>query len=149
MRENVVMKPLATKTVLVRGEKWKIRVLSNDSFTELYGTNCAGITLLDRKLIDIPVQEVNFVTILHEIFHAYASYLHLNSANIEGHQSEEIFAELFSSYGVQMISLAAFITNLFGAKLQVQQSDLVAKLSQDQRAFVLQQSPPLRQQKRT
>jgi hypothetical protein len=148
MRENLTMKPMTTKRVTIRGERWQIRVFNNDLFFDRYGSECAGITLIDLKIIDLPLQEVNFVTILHEIFHAYASYLHLNSANIEGHQAEEIFAELFSSYGVQMINAATSLTEGLGSKLKIEQADLVANLSEDQRMSVLLKTKLQKQRKR-
>jgi hypothetical protein len=137
MPDNFPMKALVLKRVLIRGEMWQIRVIPDEHFFEKYGSKCAGITLLDKKVIDVPVQEVNFVTILHEIFHAYAAYLHLSSANIEGDQAEEIFAELVSSYAIQMINLATSVTESFGKRLKIEHSALVANLSEDQKVFTL------------
>lgn len=153
MRDNEGMKALAKKHIQIRGEKWQIEIIQDEIFFEKHGEGCAGITLLDKKKIQIPERDLSFVTILHEVFHAYASYLHLGSADIQGHQSEEIFAELFSSYGVQMIDIAKKIMLDLSKKLKLQLQPLVQNLSEDQQEILLapapRRQPPKRRSKRT
>lgn len=148
MGQNASMKPMISKRVNIRGERWTVRVLPNQEFFSRYGESCAGITLIDQKLIDIPERDASFVTVLHEVFHAYASYLHLASADIEAHQAEEIFAELFSAYGVQMINMASALTEAIGKKLKLEDSQLLANLSEDQRVSVLLKTKVLKRRKR-
>ena len=142
------MKPLAQKAVTIRGERWVIRVLSEDHFAEAHG-DCAAITLIPFKTIEIPKDQLTFVTVLHEVFHAYSSYLHLDSAQeIVPYQVEEIMAELFSNYGVQMIKLATDVIFALGKRLRVERTVLMTGLSEDQQA-ALAPKPRSRRNRKT
>ena len=86
----------------IHGDEWKIVLLDPDKFSKVYGETTAAITLTDEKQIIFSTETINLIVVLHEIFHAYASYLCIDSAHVDSTQAEEIFAELFGSQGPAM-----------------------------------------------
>lgn len=87
---------------LIRGDEWIISLSPKEKFTKEHSDRIAAVTLINEKEIAFSTETINLVVVLHELFHAYASYLCMESANLDVLQAEEIFAELFGSQGPNM-----------------------------------------------
>lgn len=88
---------MARKTykLLICGKSWKYRKRTPESFSKLYENDEAvAITKIDTRAMEF--MEYDLETIRHELFHAYVSELHIESADLSRNQYEEILAEMLS-----------------------------------------------------
>lgn len=91
-----------TFTITICGERWKYRILPKPKFKQLHGDNSDAVTETKQKRMDFKPEGVCIGTVRHELFHAYASYLFLNSSNIDKDDYEEIVAEMLEYYWDRM-----------------------------------------------
>lgn len=75
------------------------------------GEDLAGLCIPKTKRILIHVDSVDYGVIVHELFHAYVSDLHLDDTNdMSLWDIEEIFASLFAAKGEKIIKQAKRLT---------------------------------------
>lgn len=91
----------------VMGKPWTLRLLSKSEFKKRHGSDGALAISNDlRKYIDLSPYGVDLETINHELVHAYVHELCLTSTNdLQFSDVEEIFAELISKRGEELLSL--------------------------------------------
>lgn len=95
------------KKIKIWGESWSYEKLSPAKYDQVYGNDSQAITDIINKTIHFRSTSIDMATIIHELLHAYKSYLCLDSTNeISGDDWEEIYAELFAKYGTKILDNA-------------------------------------------
>lgn len=113
-------KSLYTIKKLIRGEQWSILVMADYDFDSEYGPDTAAITIVEERKIVLPLSNLEFVWLMHEVFHAYSAYLHLESTTkLNLLDIEEINAEMISRHGLQMIITTTDILKELYKKLKI------------------------------
>lgn len=74
--------------------------------------NAAAICWSVHKRIDFRTDEVELQHIIHELCHAYISYLYVENSNLSVDQFEEAICSLFANHGKLIIEQAHEIYNL-------------------------------------
>lgn len=94
--------------VRINGDLWKI-VIAADLVSERgEHAEAGGLTDFDNKTISIDPTCLDIETIRHELFHAYAFYLHLADSNdISYADIEEIYAGWFANRAQSVLKQAA------------------------------------------
>lgn len=92
--------------VTIRGVKWKVVLLSEASFTEVYGDDCYSICESAEKAIYFSPSGVRLDCVIHELVHAYYDESVMSSATLTGDQVEECLADLFAFHGADMLKLS-------------------------------------------
>lgn len=95
--------------VVINGDAWKIVVFESDSFVKRFGDDIAAFCEPKTKQIIFNEDEIDLVTVRHELVHAYYYYSSTYSANLDAHQVEEVFCELMSTQGPKIFRQASFI----------------------------------------
>lgn len=94
----------------VNGTTWVFQVVTAKQMLKHRGKDApeaGGLCVIDDKTIYIDEDCLTYATVAHELFHAYASDLHLGDTNnIQLDDIEEIFAGLFTAKGEKMIRQA-------------------------------------------
>ena len=90
----------------VLSKVWTLRVLKRKKYTRKNGNDSVAITHLNKRRIDLGPGGDDLETIIHELVHAYLTELCTKSALLDDVQLEEIFAELMSKRGREMLDLA-------------------------------------------
>lgn len=88
------------------GKKWKLKVLSDKQYIKKNGPGSVGITHLTKRQIHLSSEGTDKETIIHELLHAYMAELCNYTADLEEDQLEEVFAEILSKRGYEMLCLA-------------------------------------------
>jgi hypothetical protein len=96
------------KKIKVNGTTWILKLISEDEMEEVAGNDeTTGLCVADDKIIYFISDELSYPTVKHELYHAYASDLHLRDTNdIELNDIEEIFAAMFTDKAEKIISQA-------------------------------------------
>lgn len=100
-------------TVTINDEAWKFIVLTDDEIRNISDENglYAAETSPDEHIVRVSENNIDFVTILHELFHVYSHYLYLDNCTKMTHDDkEEAYATMISYKGEYIISLAKKIT---------------------------------------
>lgn len=92
--------------ISILGRTWKITAIEPEAFIRRFEDELAGITLLPTREIVINADELNLSTVIHEITHAYIGSLCVSSASLTEDQYEELFCELMSLHGANLIALS-------------------------------------------
>lgn len=87
-------------------KKWSITSLSKKSYEKKHGDDSRAITIIEDRKIDLSPIGCDKETIIHELVHAYWYEICAHSADLEDDQAEEIFAELMSKFGRELLDLA-------------------------------------------
>lgn len=90
----------------IMGKSWTLRVLKKKKYHKKNGTDSVAITYINKRRIDLGPDGVDLETIIHELTHAYLTEICTKSALLDDEQMEEIFAELMSKRGREMLDLA-------------------------------------------
>lgn len=93
----------------INGVTWTVEVISSKEMKKhrADGDDIAGLCIADDKAIYIARDCLDFKTVLHELFHAYVSSLHLDDTNnIPIEEIEEIFASHFTEKAQTIVSKA-------------------------------------------
>lgn len=90
----------------IMGKKWVLRVLKKKKYHKKNGTDSMAITYTDKRRIDVGPDGHSKETVVHELVHAYLAEICTLSALLDDEQLEEIFAELMSKRGREMLDLA-------------------------------------------
>ena len=91
--------------IIINGEKWKYRFLSEKAADKVCG-NITAHTLPREKTIEFRASDFTFGVAVHELFHAYCSYLYLTSSNVTNDNFEEIIAEMLEDRILVLITQA-------------------------------------------
>ena len=97
-------------TIRIRGQNWKIRLLSFDMFIKTYGTAQSAITFPIERLIVFNDEDIKLSYTIHELTHAYFRASHTISANLSTHQVEEVMCEMIGEFGPEIIKMSRKIT---------------------------------------
>lgn len=98
--------------IKINGDNWKVKVvtpkvmkkqkLSEDTF--------AGLCVPSEKTIYLDNESIEYDIILHELYHAYFSYLYLDDTNsLTLLDLEEISANFFCSKAAEMLKKAKVV----------------------------------------
>lgn len=93
-------------TFKVLSKNWTIRLLDKTRYAKKHGTDSLAITHVQKRRIDLSPKGRDLDTITHELVHAYLSELCVHSCDLDDENLEEIFAELLSRRGQEMLNLA-------------------------------------------
>lgn len=90
----------------VLGKDWVMRIMKKKKYRKVNGTDSCAITYINKRRIDIGPAGMDKETITHELVHAYLAELCVKSSDLDDDNLEEIFAELMSKRGREMLDLA-------------------------------------------
>lgn len=90
----------------ILGKTWTMRVLKRAKYTRKNGDDSVAVTHTTKRKIDLAPDGRDLETITHELVHAYLTEMCTKSADLEDDQLEEVFAELMSKRGREMLDLA-------------------------------------------
>lgn len=96
----------------INKDKWTLKIVTFKEMKKSSGNPyTAGLCIPSEKVIYIREDSVEYVTVAHELYHAFWSYLHLNDTNnIVLDDAEEIGASLFAAEGEEMVRKAKRFT---------------------------------------
>lgn len=90
----------------ILGKVWTMRILKRKKYNRKNGLDSVAITHINKRRIDLGPGGDDLETIIHELVHAYLTEICTKSALLDDEQLEEIFAELMSKRGREMLDLA-------------------------------------------
>jgi hypothetical protein len=97
-------------SITINGEKWEVKVLNNKAYNKLFGTDSCAITQIQDKKIFFTVDTcLNIDTIMHEITHAYFSYLCLDSTALKLEDLEEVNCEFLAKHCGKIIATSSLV----------------------------------------
>lgn len=96
------------KKIKINGTTWALKLITAKEMRDLRDDGVyAGLCSVGEKTIYFDKAELDYPTVLHELFHAYASDLHLGDTHdISLHDIEEIFASMFTDKAEKIIRQA-------------------------------------------
>lgn len=98
----------------INGDRWIVKVVSQDELLEEMPDNgdmIAGLCIPSEKTIYIEENNVDYTTVLHELYHAYFSALCLDdTSNLTLLDLEEITANFFCNKASEIIRKAKELT---------------------------------------
>lgn len=96
------------KRIKVNGSTWTMKLMNSSEMNNIRGDGeYAGLCSASEKIIYFDKAELAYSVVLHELFHAYASDLHLHDTHeIELSDIEEIFAGMFTDKAEKIIRQA-------------------------------------------
>lgn len=96
------------KKIKVNGSTWVLKLVTSEEMESLRGDGeYAGLCAASEKAIYFDKEELEYNVVLHELFHAYVSDLHLGDTHdIELSDVEEIFASMFTDKAEKIIRQA-------------------------------------------
>jgi hypothetical protein len=90
----------------VLGKPWKLRVLTEKYFKKK-NDDCAGVTKVHKRRIELRPKFLDLETIVHELVHAYLYEMCIHSTNeMTVADFEEVYAELMAKRGRELLELA-------------------------------------------
>lgn len=93
----------------VQGSRWKVKVISQETFDRIHSPKFVGSTDCTLKEIHLIRGRIDLGTVIHELFHAYVCQLHIDSASLRPDQFEEIIAEFLADRAVHFVKHARSI----------------------------------------
>jgi hypothetical protein len=93
----------------IHGDTWTYSEVTPQEMVGICGEEVEGLTNLDEHHIYINADYLNQDVVIHELVHAYKSYLCLETTNLTGEQLEEIYCEFFSKNWHKIITKSAQI----------------------------------------
>lgn len=91
----------------VNGTSWTFKVVDSREMKRQKVGDFAGLCVPEDRMVFIHVDNIDYETVCHELFHAYVSDLHLDDTNhVQLSDIEEIFAGLFTAKGEKIIRQA-------------------------------------------
>ncbi len=88
-------KPLKTIEFIIGEDTWKCHLWKLKTYVKLYGDDSDGITDIATREMSFYKEELNLETAIHEVVHAYATLLHLEST-VE--MSKDDYEEVWASF---------------------------------------------------
>lgn len=95
--------------IRINGDTWKIRVITPKEMRKqkISDEVFAGLCVPDEKTIYIDNESIDHHVVLHELYHAYFSYLYLDDTNsLKLLDLEEITANFFCSKAPEILKKA-------------------------------------------
>lgn len=91
----------------IANQLWKFKVISSKTYDLKFEDDgsAATIDLTDRVVI-FNKNHMSIREIRHELWHLFFSLTHVNSAELNPLQTEEVSAELFAARGAEILILA-------------------------------------------
>lgn len=89
---------MKTTTLRIIDEDWTVRALTEEQYAEIHQDESEGITLPEINTIDLRLNSIKFITIVHELCHAHMAVLPIQSAGLSAEQTEEVMCELMGKY---------------------------------------------------
>lgn len=90
----------------VMGKKWTLRVLRRKRYDKKHGGDSIALTKVHKRRIDLTPSGTDLETIVHELVHAYLAEICTKTTDLDEEQLEEIFCELMSKRGKELLRLA-------------------------------------------
>ena len=90
----------------ILGKSWTIEVLTKKRYKRKHGKDSVGITTPDKRKIEISPYGFDRETVIHELVHAYIAEMCLHSCDLDDDNLEEVFAELMSKRGFELLALS-------------------------------------------
>ena len=95
------------KRIKINGQAWTYDILDPETYVSNHGEGSVAITDIERLRIDFRGPEATLNTIIHELVHAFKSYLCLDNVNdIKDTDYEEIYATFFAKNGLTLLAVA-------------------------------------------
>ena len=92
--------------IAIMNKPWTVRLMKNGKYAKKNGDDSLAMTILKKRRIDISREGNTYETIGHELCHAYIYELCIHSAELDTDALEEIFCELMSKRGDELLKLA-------------------------------------------
>lgn len=92
--------------IKIKGEEWKVRLLTTNKFIKEHGEATGAITIPSEKRIDFRKDEICPSHCRHEIFHAFVEESNTASTDLSTDQMEELGASIMGVNGIEIIQLA-------------------------------------------
>lgn len=92
--------------LLINGDTWSVKLMEEDAFIHKWGEGFEALTVLEAKLLYFHDDGIALDTVIHELCHAYYSYLCVNSTQLGSDQLEEIWCDMFGMHGAKIIRQA-------------------------------------------
>lgn len=90
-------------TITIWNDRWNIyKISKTDNVTVDENTDAE----IDFYAKEITFRNTDLISITHECVHLYFNYTFTSSAELTGHQVEEVAAEIFSHKGLEIQQLA-------------------------------------------
>jgi hypothetical protein len=97
----------ADKIVIkIRGQDWKVRLVTSEKFAKTVDDKAAAVTIMARKEIVFNNEDLDLNTVIHELVHAYYHAGCTLSADLTPDQTEELMCELFGEFGAEIIRVS-------------------------------------------
>lgn len=97
---------MAELDIKINGATWTVKVITEKQMLKHLDEDqdlASGLTVLDDKIIYMDEEYVDYKTMAHELFHAYAADLHLgDTTDLSLDDLEEIYAAFFAAKGEKM-----------------------------------------------
>lgn len=91
---------------VINEDMWTFYVVENDDEVVI-SEGAVAETDFPNKEVHFRKSEVNYRTVVHELFHVYAGYLYLkDTGEMSVHDLEEIFAAMFEDRAEKIINKA-------------------------------------------
>lgn len=87
----------------IQSDHWKIEFFEEDAFVRRFGEGIAGLCNTAQRKIYFHDGEFTKPVIIHELAHAYYSYLCLESTTLTNSQLEEVWCDLIARFGPTII----------------------------------------------
>lgn len=98
--------------VKINGDSWQVHLLPGEVFKECLGANNAAATVPDKKSFFFRDDLIEKSTVVHEVMHAYFSYLYLGSTKARVSDVEEIVCDMV---GNKIAAIAAISNKVYSA----------------------------------
>jgi len=102
--------------IKILNKKWKVRVLKPKRYENIVGKGTAGMTFTDDREIYIHQENLDEVTIMHELTHAYVHELGAVELDLDDDQWEEFYAGLIGRFSRIMLNCSDDIIRYFSMK---------------------------------
>jgi hypothetical protein len=100
---------MVQKLIKINGTTWTLKLITAEQMAEEYDKEgeASGLCSPNEKVIYFVAADLEYSIVLHELFHAYCSDLHLTDTNDLGLDDiEEIFAGMFTAKSEKIIRQA-------------------------------------------
>lgn len=107
---------LALSHITVKGEDWKVYLLSSDHFKKTCGEENEAVTAVKEKTIFVSEDYCKLDTIRHEIMHAYFTYVPWEVMQATPDQIEELACEIMGIDGPTICTQAKRVMKTFKSR---------------------------------
>ncbi len=91
----------------VLGKRWELRLMTDQEYyRKRHRWDTLAVTYTTKRRIHFSPDGLDRETIVHELLHAYLAEMCTYSASLDKDQLEEVFAELISKRGYELLQQA-------------------------------------------